>query len=128
MSEPAKSTLESDLPSDLLDPYEKLVPIEILGKQVEVPEKNRLLRCFQFLSLKTISYGDFCWNGDCTNCQVWYHTDGQSQDNNKPGLACRMEVIEGMKITSMSPFIKLEGITGEQGNGITGEQGNGGRG
>ncbi len=31
--------------------------------------------------------------------------------NDKPGLACRMEVIEGMRITSMSPFIKLEGIT-----------------
>jgi hypothetical protein len=41
--------------NDLLDPYEKLVEIEILGKQVEVPEKNRLLRCFQFLSLNTIS-------------------------------------------------------------------------
>jgi len=45
---------------DLLDPYEKLVGIEVLGKQVVVPEKNRLLRCFQFLSLNTISYGDFC--------------------------------------------------------------------
>lgn len=108
--EPVESALENDLTSDLLDPYERLVRIEILGKQVEVPEKNRLLRCFQFLSLKTISYGDFCWNGDCTNCQVWYHLDGQSTDN-KPALACRLEVIEGMKITAMSPFIKLDGIT-----------------
>jgi hypothetical protein len=103
--------LENDPSNDLLDPYERLVSIEILGKQVEVPEKNRLLRCFQFLSLKTISYGDFCWNGDCTNCQVWYHSEGQSKENDRPGLSCRMEVIEGMKITSMSPFIKLEGIT-----------------
>ena len=96
---------------DLLDPYDQLVTIEILGKRVEVPEKNRLLRCFQFLSLNTISYGDFCWNGDCTNCQIWYHTEGQIRENDKPGLACRMEVIEGMVITSMSPFIKLQGIT-----------------
>ena len=94
--------------NDLLDPYERLISIEVLGKKVEVPEKNRLLRCFQYLSLKTISYGDFCWNGDCTNCQVWYQTNGEPV---KPGLACRMEVIEGMVITSMSPFIKLEGIT-----------------
>ncbi len=99
------------LDNDLLDPYERLVSIEILGKRVEVPEKNRLLRCFQYLSLNTISYGDFCWNGDCTNCQVWYHTEGEVRDNGKPSLACRMDVIEGMKITSMSPFIKLEGIT-----------------
>ena len=116
MSEPLQPKLEDNLFSDLLDSYEKLVRIEILGRQVEVPEKNRLLRCFQFLSLKTISYGDFCWNGDCTNCQVWYHTDGQATENDKPVLACRAEVIEGMKITSMSPYIKLDGITGEQGN------------
>ena len=97
--------------SDLLDPYDQLISIEILGKRVEVPEKNRLLRCFQFLSLNTISYGDFCWNGDCTNCQIWYHCEEQTRESDKPGLACRMEVIEGMVITSMSPFIKLEGIT-----------------
>jgi len=102
---------ENEPPNDLLDPYERLVSIEVLGKQVEVPEKNRLLRCFQFLSLNTISYGDFCWNGDCTNCQIWYHTEGQSKENDRPGLSCRMEVIEGMTITSISPFIKLEGIT-----------------
>jgi hypothetical protein len=102
---------ESHGPNDLLDPYERLVSIEVLGQQVEVPEKNRLLRCFQFLSLNTISYGDFCWNGDCTNCQIWYHTEGQSKENDRPGLSCRMEVIEGMTITSMSPFIKLSGIT-----------------
>jgi hypothetical protein len=123
MSEPVQSALENDLSSDLLDPYERLVGIEILGRPVEVPEKNRLLRCFQFLSLKTISYGDFCWNGECTNCQVWYHTGEQSPDPGKPGLACRMEVIEGMKITAMSPAIKLEGIT-ETGKREMGEKGN----
>ena len=94
---------------DLLDPYERLVSIKVLGKKVDVPEKNRLLRCFQFLSLNTISYGDFCWNGDCTNCQVSYYTEDEAKV--RPGLACRMEVIEGMSITSMSPFIKLPGIT-----------------
>jgi hypothetical protein len=106
--EPVQTTA---VDNDLLDPYDRLVSIEILGQRVEVPEKNRLLRCFQFLSLNTISYGDFCWNGDCTNCQIWYHTQGQTRENDKPGLACRMEVIEGMVITSMTPFIKLDGIT-----------------
>jgi hypothetical protein len=112
-------TLESNAPSpiesDLLDPYERLVTIEVLGKQVQVPEKNRLLRCFQYLSLHTISYGDFCWNGDCTNCQVWYHTSGQAQENDRPALACRMEVIEGMVVTNLSRFIELEGITKKDG-------------
>ena len=64
--------------SDLFDPYDRLVTIEVLGRRVEVPEKNRLLRCFQFLSLESISYGDFCWNGDCTNCQIRLRDPGQA--------------------------------------------------
>src|SRR5713226_1707056 len=96
--------------SDLLDPFEKLIMIEVLGKRVEVPENNRLLRCFQYLSLNTISYGDFCWNGECTNCQIWYHLDGQTEANDRPELACRMQVNEEMVITRLSRFIELEGI------------------
>ncbi len=110
MSQELADIRQNAIGDDLLDPYERLVSIEVLGKRVEVPEKNRLLRCFQFLSINSISYGDFCWNGDCTNCQVWYHTEGQTSKSDRPGLACRMEVIEGMVITSMSPFIKLHGI------------------
>jgi len=94
---------------DLLDPYERLIEIDVLGNRVSVPENNRLLRCFQYLSLKTISYGDFCWNGECSNCQVWYHTQGEPAD--RTALACRLEVTEGMTVTSLSPFVKIEGIT-----------------
>ncbi len=105
-----QTTAPAPLESDLLDPYERLVTIELLGQRIEVPEKNRLLRCFQYLSLKTISYGDFCWNGECTNCQIWYHQPGQSESDDRPGLACRMEVAEGMVITRLNAFIQLEGI------------------
>jgi hypothetical protein len=97
--------------SELLDPYERLVSIEITGKQVNVPEKNRLLRCFQYLSLHTISYGDFCWNGECTNCQIWYHLQGQPEDQDRPALSCRTEVEEGMVITRLSKFIEIDGIS-----------------
>lgn len=96
--------------SDLFDPYEKLVEVEILGKRVHVPENNQLLRCFQFLSMKTISYGDFCWNGECTNCQIWFRQDGETRDRDKPALACRTTVAEGMVITQVSRFVELEGI------------------
>jgi hypothetical protein len=97
--------------SDLLDPYEKLITLEIIGRKVNVPEKNRLLRCFQYLSINTISYGDFCWNGECTNCQIWYHLDGQNEENDKPALSCRLECQEGMVISKLSRFIELDGIT-----------------
>jgi hypothetical protein len=100
-----------EIAADLLDPYEKLVRIEVLGSEVNVPERNRLLRCFQYLSINTISYGDFCWNGECTNCQVWYHMQGQDQTSDRPALSCRIECVEGMVITKLSRFIQLEGIT-----------------
>lgn len=106
----SQASIPALMESDLLDPYERLVTIEILGQRTEVPEKNRLLRCFQYLSLKTISYGDFCWNGECTNCQIWYHQTGQTEADDRPGLACRMEVTEGMVITKLNAFIQLEGI------------------
>ncbi|HMF55026.1 MAG TPA: 2Fe-2S iron-sulfur cluster-binding protein [Pyrinomonadaceae bacterium] len=99
--------------SDLFHPYEKLVRIRVLGRDVEVPEKNSLLRCFQFLSMETISYGDFCWNGDCANCQVWCSYAGEKVADDKPVLACRTEVREGMVVTRLSGFIKLEGINSE---------------
>ena len=101
----------NNIAADLLDPYEKLVSIQILGNEVSVPEKNRLLRCFQYISLNTISYGDFCWNGECTNCQVWYHMEGQDVASDRPALSCRLECTEGMVITKLSRFIELDGIT-----------------
>jgi hypothetical protein len=88
---------------DIFEPFEKLIEIEILGEKREVPENNSLLRCFQFLSLETISYGDFCWNGDCLNCQVWI----KNGDKEKGVLACRTKVEVGMKIVRLHDEIKL---------------------
>lgn len=96
--------------SDLFDPYDRLVSIEILGERREVPERNTVLRCFQFLSMQTISYGDFCWNGDCTNCQFWYREPGERDAPDRTALACRALVREGMVITKLSRFVELEGI------------------
>ncbi len=51
--------------SEPFRPYEKLVEISVFGKKFQVPERNSLLRCFQFISPETIPYGRFCWNQDC---------------------------------------------------------------
>jgi len=56
---------------DIFQPFDRLIEIEIMGLKYEVPENNTLLRCFQYLAMENISYGDFCWNGECLNCQVW---------------------------------------------------------
>ncbi|CAN5278398.1 hypothetical protein BH20ACI1_BH20ACI1_12170 [soil metagenome] len=90
--------------NDIFEPFEKLVEIEIIGEKREVPENNSLLRCFQYLSMETVSYGDFCWNGDCANCQVWLENIAKD----KSVLACRTKVRENMKIVKMCDEIKLD--------------------
>ena len=103
--------------SDLFEPYERLVTIEILGRRVEVPENNRLLRCFQFLSMRSISYGNFCWNGDCTNCQFWYREEGEPALDDKTALSCRFKVREAMVITRLNDHVKLDGINKDRDEG-----------
>jgi NADH dehydrogenase/NADH:ubiquinone oxidoreductase subunit G len=88
---------------DIFEPFDKLIEIEINGEKRKVPENNTLLRCFQFLSMETISFGDFCWNGDCLNCQVWI----KNGDKEKAVLSCRTNVQEGMEIVRMSEEIEL---------------------
>ncbi len=44
--------------------------------------------------MDTISYGDFCWNGECLNCQVWFEQEGKE----KTAMACRTDALEGMKM------------------------------
>jgi len=90
---------------DIFSPFDKLVEIEILGEKQLVPENNSLLRCFQFLAMESISYGDFCWNGDCLNCQVWL----RNGDKEKAAIACRTIVKENMQIVRIADEIDLSG-------------------
>ena len=89
---------------DVFKPFDRLVEIEICGETHRVPENNSLLRCLQYISVESISYGDFCWNGECLNCQVWF----EAGDKEKAAMACRTDVEEGMKILRMSELIELD--------------------
>ena len=92
---------------DMFEPYERLIEIEILGTKYRVPENNSILRCLQFLDMESISYGDFCWNGECFNCQVWL----KNGEKEKAVMACRTNVVEGMQIVKMSDQIVLSVLT-----------------
>ena len=80
--------------SDLFRPYEKLVEITILGKTFLVPERNSLLRAFQFISPETVPYGRFCWNQECQYCKV--NCQLSDDDQARPILSCKFLVSEGM--------------------------------
>lgn len=89
--------------TEIFEPFDRLVEIDILGEQCSVPENNTLLRCFQYLSMDTVSFGELCWNGDCANCQIWLENV-----NGKAVLSCRTKVQAGMKIVRMSEKIKFK--------------------
>lgn len=82
-------------------PYEKLVEITIMGKPFLVPERNSLMRAFQFISPETVPYGRFCWNQECQYCRV----DCQLPDDDRarPILSCKFIVSEGMAISGLAP-------------------------
>lgn len=97
--------LPAHLNPALFEPFDRLLEIEILGRVVQVPENNSLLRCFQYLSSFTISQGNFCWNNDCGNCEckvVLAERDGPVTKR-----ACCTKVREGMKIVDTSRHVRL---------------------
>ncbi len=90
--------------SEPFRPYEKLVEITIMGKKFQVPERNSLLRCFQFISPETIPYGRFCWNQDCQYCRVTCQLP--DDDEAREMQSCKFIVMPGMEITDMSQELK----------------------
>ena len=88
--------------AELFGDFEKLLRVSVLGREMEMPENNTLLRGLQFAVPQTISYGRFCWNGSCNNCTV---TVCSGTDEAK-ALACRMDASDGMKVTSASREIQ----------------------
>jgi NADH dehydrogenase/NADH:ubiquinone oxidoreductase subunit G len=88
---------------EIFEPYDRLVTITICGREQKVPENNSILRGLQYLDMETISYGDFCWNGECLNCQVWV----RSGDKEKAVIACRTDVAEGMEIVRLSDGMEI---------------------
>jgi len=90
---------------DLFRPYERLVEIKVLGQTIQVPEKNTVLRCFQYLSPETIPYGRFCWNQECQYCRILCKLPDDDQPREM--LSCKFLAMAGMEIVDMSPELKF---------------------
>ena len=98
----------SQLREGLFESFDDLVEIEVCRSKAMVPENNKLLRCFQYINMERVSLGDYCWNGECTNCQIWYRAD---DGEIKSALACRLYVRPGMIITGLSACLNTD-LTG----------------
>jgi hypothetical protein len=85
-------------------PFERLVEITVLGKKFEVPDRNSVLRCFQYISPETIPYGRFCWNQECQYCRISCKLpDGEDAHQM---LSCKFIVVPGMEITALADELK----------------------
>jgi hypothetical protein len=104
MAARAGSWRRGSIMSEPFRPYEKLVEITVFGKKFQVPERNSLLRCFQFISPETIPYGRFCWNQDCQYCRVTCQLPDEDEPHEM--LSCKFIVMPGMEITEMSQELK----------------------
>lgn len=91
-------------PTTLFRPFSQLVKITLLGRELEVPENNPLLRCFQYLAPEAIAYGRFCWNEDCQYCRVTL--DLGEGGASRVALSCKLMVQEGMRVTEASTEIR----------------------
>lgn len=92
----------------LYEPYSKLVKLRVLEGNLEVPENNTLLRCYQFVSPEAVPMGNFCWNGTCKNCQVTLRRDGVA----RVCLSCQTVVREGDALEHISTEVDraLKGV------------------
>jgi hypothetical protein len=95
----------SQLREGLFESFDDLVEIEVCRSKAMVPENNKLLRCFQYIKMDRVSVGDYCWNGECSNCQIWYRAD---DGEIKSALACRLYVKPGMIITGLSACLNTD--------------------
>ena len=86
----------------LLEPYQKLIRIVVLGREFAVPENNLLLRQMQFVA-EDIGYGKYCWNAECRYCEITYTRDGGAE---QAALACRIKGLPGMVVTKVALEIK----------------------
>src|ERR1700686_3316142 len=91
-------------PSTLFRPFTRLVKITILGREVEVPENNPLLRGFQYLAPEEVSYGRFCWNEDCQYCRVTFDLGEGTPE--RAALSCKLMVQEGMRVREVTTEIR----------------------
>jgi predicted molibdopterin-dependent oxidoreductase YjgC len=88
--------------SDLFLASQRLLRVSVLGREMQMPEHDSVLRGFQYAAPEMTAFSRFCWNGDCRKCIVTVR-DGGGESTVQ---ACRLDVCEGMRVTSVSEEIQ----------------------
>ena len=104
-----------DVAPEILDPYSQLCEITLLGRKVKVPRGDLLLRCFQYIFGDRISYGRFCWNNECGNCEIRCRQSSESRE--QIVRACMFESQDGLCITHVPVEFRVFMKADAQGGG-----------
>ena len=103
--------------ADVYEPWQRLIRIVVLGRRLEVPEKNLLLRQLQYVA-EDVGMGRYCWNAECRYCEVSYQRPDDATEHT--GLACRLRGFDGMRLTKLAAEVRynmseaLQRAPGEQ--------------
>ena len=100
-----KETVVKDVTAGVFRDFERLVEIKVMGRAFQVPERNTVLRCFQYLSPDTIPFGRFCWNQECQYCRIVAKLPDDAEAHEM--LSCKFMVSSGLEIVDLSPELKL---------------------
>src|SRR5579864_8393350 len=91
-------------PGTLYRPFDALITIKILDKEVQVPAGNMLLRAMQYLSPENVAMGRFCWNEECQYCRVSFKAGPDTPP--RQALSCKLMVEPGMEVTEAAAEIR----------------------
>jgi hypothetical protein len=91
-------------PDSPFEPFDRTIRIKVLGRPVDLPDNNTLLRGFSYLYPDQIACGSFCWNGECNNSKFYFRLPGETIE--RKARMCRFNPREGMEITALSAELK----------------------
>jgi len=98
-----------DEASDILKPFEKLLPVEVMGHKIYLPENNSLWRGLQFWGLVTrevsIDFSLFCLAGTCKHCRAFVQEP--EKDDREAMLLCQTIVKAGTKIVKLPEGFRI---------------------
>ena len=66
-------------PTSPYEPFDRTIRIKVLGRPVELPDNNTLLRGFSYLYPSQVACGKFCWNAECNNSKFFFRLPGDPQ-------------------------------------------------
>lgn len=93
-----------------LRPYEGYVRLTIRGREFEVPEGQKVLRIYQYLSEDfDIDVARFCWNDDCHTCAFRFVGPNGRR---RTALGCQKTVFDGMEVLTVPGGVRVRETAG----------------